>query len=129
MGAVHAGAERGQRRRGRPGLLLLDPVGAVVVAVALAEVVKAKVLNLVAALPPAGAFGGLVAFLGLLILEAEELQLRLGLGLLGLDAGGSESARNGDVSVQRPFCAFLFPVRPCFVAVHCLHYFFSCLFF
>lgn len=88
MGAVHAGAQRRQRRRRLLGLLL-PGLRALVVAVALAQVVEAKVFDLVAALARHATLRAFVALLLLLVFEAKELQLGLGLGLLGLCLRGS----------------------------------------
>lgn len=91
LGAVHAGAERGQRRSRRRSLLGLLPLlglGALLITVALAQVVEAKVLDLVAAAAAGrAALGALLGPVVLLVLEAEELQLGL---LLRLCLGGSE---------------------------------------
>lgn len=88
VGAVHTGAQRRQRRRSLLGLLL-PGLRALVVAVTLAQVVEAKVFDLVAALARHAALGALVALLLLLVFKAKELQLGLGLGLLGLCLRGS----------------------------------------
>lgn len=106
--AVHAGAEGGQRCRCFPGLLLLHRT-ALVVALALAQVVKAKVLDLVAALALRAAFGTLLAFLLLFVLKAEELQLGLRLGLLGLCLRGPEPAEIADLVCVKGVLFFTLP--------------------
>lgn len=88
VGAVHARAQCRQRCRRLLGLLL-PSLRALVVAVTLAQVVEAKVFDLVAALARHAALGALVALLLLLVFKAKELQLGLGLGLLGLCLRGS----------------------------------------
>lgn len=92
MRAVHAGAERGQCCSCFPGLFLFN-LTALIVTVALAQVVKAKVLDLVVALPLRAAFRTLLAFFLLFVLKAKELQLGLCLGLLGFCLRGSEPAQ------------------------------------
>lgn len=102
MRAVHAGAERGQDCGCFPGLFLFN-LTTVIVTVALAQVVKAKVLDLVAALPLCAAFWTLLAFFLLFVFKAKELQLGLSLGLLGLCLRGSEPAEITDFKCVESF--------------------------
>lgn len=106
MRAVHAGAERGQDCGCFPGLFLFN-LTTVIVTVALAQVVKAKVLDLVAALPLCAAFWTLLAFFLLFVLKAKELQLGLRLGLLGLCLRGSEPAEMTDFKCVEGFSLLL----------------------
>lgn len=88
VGAVHARAQRRQRRRCPLGLLF-PGLRALIVAVTLAQVVEAKVFDLVAALAHCATLGAFVALLLLLVFKAKKLQLSLSLGLLGLCLRGS----------------------------------------
>lgn len=110
MRAVHAGAERGQDRSCFPGLFLFN-LTTLIVTVALAQVVKAKVLDLVTALALRAAFWTLLAFCLLFVLKAKELQLGLRLGLLGLCLCGSEPAERIDFMCVEGFffCCYLLP--------------------
>lgn len=92
VGAVHTGAQGGQRCSRLLGLFLFG-LRALIITVTLAQVVKAKVLDLVAALARCASLCTLLALLVLFVLKAKELQLCFSLCLLGLCRGGSESKR------------------------------------
>lgn len=125
MRTVHAGAERGQDRSCFPGLFLFD-LTTLIVTVALAQVVKAKVLDLVTALALRAAFWTLLAFCLLFVLKAKEFQLGLRLGLLGLCLCGSEPAERPDFMCVEGF-VLLLPAARVFLQLQQLCFCVRCL--
>lgn len=100
--AVHTGAQGCQSCRCLFRLLLFG-LRALVVTVTFAQVIKAKVFDLVATLAGHATFGTLFVFLVLFVFKAKKLQLGLRLGLLGLCLCGSEPEKislNGLCSVR-----------------------------